>query len=137
VFLHDLAIADSRANLDHVAIGPPGVFVIDSQRWRGYVWVDAAGHARHGGYDLQPVLDTVRWETARLANGLSLPFPCTARAVICLHRASTPADIYAAGVAITTASRVRDLLAAQDAVLGPAQVAVAAEQITRCFPAAT
>jgi hypothetical protein len=30
--LHDLAIPGSRANLDHLAIGPAGVFVIDSDR---------------------------------------------------------------------------------------------------------
>jgi Nuclease-related domain len=28
--LHDLALPGSRANLDHLAIGPGGVFVIDS-----------------------------------------------------------------------------------------------------------
>jgi hypothetical protein len=30
--LHDLALPDSRANVDHLAIGPGGVFVIDSKQ---------------------------------------------------------------------------------------------------------
>ncbi|MGH8932025.1 MAG: nuclease-related domain-containing protein [Egibacteraceae bacterium] len=35
VVLHDLAIRGSRANIDHLLIGPPGVVVIDSKRWKG------------------------------------------------------------------------------------------------------
>jgi Nuclease-related domain len=32
--LHDLAVPGSRANIDHLAIGPGGVFVIDSKQYR-------------------------------------------------------------------------------------------------------
>jgi hypothetical protein len=32
--LHDLAIPHSRANGDHLLIGPPGVFLVDSKAWR-------------------------------------------------------------------------------------------------------
>lgn len=33
--LHDRRIPRSRANIDHIAIGPAGVFVIDAKRYRG------------------------------------------------------------------------------------------------------
>jgi Nuclease-related domain len=33
--LHDLAIPHSQANIDHLLIGPGGVFVIDSKQYRG------------------------------------------------------------------------------------------------------
>ena len=33
--LHDLAVPGSRANIDHLVIGPGGVFVIDSKQYRG------------------------------------------------------------------------------------------------------
>jgi Nuclease-related domain len=33
--LHDLAVPRSRANIDHLVIGPGGVFVIDSKQYRG------------------------------------------------------------------------------------------------------
>jgi Nuclease-related domain len=33
--LHDLAVPGSRANIDHLVTGPAGVFVIDSQHYRG------------------------------------------------------------------------------------------------------
>jgi hypothetical protein len=35
VVFHDLAVPGSRANADHLAIGPAGVFLADSKNWRG------------------------------------------------------------------------------------------------------
>ncbi len=54
--LHDLAIPGSRANGDHLLIGPPGVFLVDSKAWHGTITMRPnAGHrqlgsptARHG-----------------------------------------------------------------------------------------
>jgi hypothetical protein len=37
VAFHDLAVPDSDANVDHLVIGPSGVFVIDSKQWTGSV----------------------------------------------------------------------------------------------------
>ncbi len=34
LFLHDRRIPNSRANIDHLAIGPAGVFVIDAKRYQ-------------------------------------------------------------------------------------------------------
>jgi hypothetical protein len=48
VVLHDLAIPGSRTNLDHLVIGPGGVFVIDSKQYRRRLW--------HGRYPLAPTL---------------------------------------------------------------------------------
>lgn len=47
--LHDLAWPGRPlANIDHVAIGPPGVFVIDSKHWTGRISV-ANGAVRQNG----------------------------------------------------------------------------------------
>lgn len=35
--LHDRRIPGSRANIDHIAVGPSGVWVIDTKRYRGRV----------------------------------------------------------------------------------------------------
>src|SRR4029453_17549399 len=40
VVLHDLAVPGSRANIDHLVIGPGGVFVIDSKLYRGRLQLD-------------------------------------------------------------------------------------------------
>lgn len=44
VALHDRRVPGSRANIDHIAVGPAGVFVIDAKRWSGKVEVrDVSG----------------------------------------------------------------------------------------------
>lgn len=35
--LHDRRVPGSRANIDHIAVSPAGVFVIDAKRWSGKV----------------------------------------------------------------------------------------------------
>jgi hypothetical protein len=50
VVLHDLAVPRSRANIDHLVIGPGGVFVIDSKQYRGRLQLDRSGRLWHGRY---------------------------------------------------------------------------------------
>jgi hypothetical protein len=45
VVFHDLAVPGSLANVDHLAIGPTGIFVIDSKQWTGSVHQGADGLA--------------------------------------------------------------------------------------------
>lgn len=47
---HDRACPDSEANIDHLAVGPNGLFVIDSKLWRG-------GRIRPGDTYRQVILD--------------------------------------------------------------------------------
>jgi hypothetical protein len=48
--LHDRRIPRSRANIDHIAVGPSGVFVIDAKRYR-----DAKVEVRRSGGLFSPV----------------------------------------------------------------------------------
>jgi hypothetical protein len=50
--MHDLAVPGSRANIDHLVIGPGGVFVIDSKQYRGPLQLDKVGKLRHGHFPL-------------------------------------------------------------------------------------
>jgi hypothetical protein len=43
VLLHDRRVPGSRANIDHIAIGRPGVFVIDAKRYSGRIAVERRG----------------------------------------------------------------------------------------------
>jgi hypothetical protein len=52
--LHDLVVPGSPANLDHLVIGPGGVFVIDSKQYRGRLKLDPSGRLWHGRYSLAP-----------------------------------------------------------------------------------
>jgi hypothetical protein len=41
--LHDRRVPDSKANIDHIAVGPAGVFVIDAKKYTGQVEVRDVG----------------------------------------------------------------------------------------------
>jgi len=71
--LHDLAVPGSRANLDHLAIGPGGVFVIDSKQYRGRLQLDPSGRLWHGRYPLTPALRAVEFEADQVARVLADP----------------------------------------------------------------
>jgi Nuclease-related domain len=63
--LHDLAVPHSQANIDHLAIGPGGVLVIDSKEYRGRLQLDLSGRLWHGRYPLAPTLQAVSSEADR------------------------------------------------------------------------
>jgi hypothetical protein len=69
VVLHDLAVPGSRANLDHLVIGPGGVFVVDSKHYRGRLRLDPSGRLWHGRYPLTAVLRAVSFEADQAAQG--------------------------------------------------------------------
>src|SRR4029453_11455026 len=67
VVFHDLAVpGNTSANVDHLVIGPTGVFVIDSKQWTGSVQQGADGLVWHNHYRLDRTLETVRWEAETL-----------------------------------------------------------------------
>jgi hypothetical protein len=83
--LHDLALPGSRANLNHLAIGPGGVFAIDSKQYQGRLQLDAVGKLWHGRYPLAPAVRAASWEADQAAQVLPDPawpwcrsWPCTA-----------------------------------------------------------
>jgi Nuclease-related domain len=83
VVFHDLAVPNSPANVDHLVIGPTGVFVIDSKQWSGSVHQGADGLAWHDHCRLDRTLERVRWETQMLGRLLGT----RAAAVVCVHGA--------------------------------------------------
>jgi hypothetical protein len=60
--LHDLAIPNSAANIDHLVIGPGGVMAIDSKQYRGQLQVDRDGMVWYGRHLLVSALRTTLWE---------------------------------------------------------------------------
>ena len=83
VVFHDLALPGSPANVDHLVIGPSGVFVIDSKQWSGSVRQSPDGLAWHDHYRLDRTLETVRWKAHVVGRLLST----RAAAMVCLHGA--------------------------------------------------
>ena len=70
--IHDLRVPRSRANADHLVIGPTGVFLIDTKvrrgairRFDGTLWA--------GKHPMRREFETVRFEASRLAEHLGVP----------------------------------------------------------------
>jgi Nuclease-related domain len=89
VVLHDLALPGSRANIDHLVVGPGGVFVIDSKQYRGRLQLDGSGRLWHGRYPLAPVLRTVDFEADRAAQVLVDP-DVVVVPIVAVHGAQVP-----------------------------------------------
>ena len=134
--LHDLAVPGSTANLDHLVIGPGGVFVIDSKQYRGRLQLDAVGKLWHGHHPLAPTLGAVSWEADQAAQ--ALPDPGVAVVpIVAVHGAQVPWGKGATdGVPVVAAQRLPRMLLGLPAVLGPERVAWLADHARVSFHAA-
>jgi hypothetical protein len=133
---HDLAIPGSRANIDHLVIGPGGVFVIDSKQYRGRLQLDPSGQLWHGRCPLAPTLRAVSFEADRAA--VVLPDPGMAVVpIVAVHGAQVPwGKVVVGGVPVVAARRLPSMLRSLPAVLGPERVAALADQARVRFRAA-
>jgi Nuclease-related domain len=115
---HDLALPDSPANLDHLVLGPSGVFVIDSKQWTGQVHQSADGLVWHNHYRLDRTLATLRWQAETLGRLLGVPVA----PLVCVHGAHIQGGgLRAQGVAVVPASLLRRALG-DDQVLSEVDV---------------
>jgi Nuclease-related domain len=118
VVFHDLAVPDSPANIDHLVIGPTGVFVIDSKQWTGSVHQGADGLVWHNHYPLDRTLETVRWEAQIVGRLLGTRI----YSLLCVYGAHVHGGgLHAQGVAIVPAHLLRSALG-YDRVLSDADV---------------
>jgi hypothetical protein len=119
VVFHDLAVpGNTSANVDHLVIGPTGVFVIDSKQWTGSVHQGGDGLAWHNHYRLDRTLETARWEAETLGRLLGTRIA----ALLCVHGAHVHGGgMDTRGVAIVSAHLLRGALG-YDRVLSDADV---------------
>jgi hypothetical protein len=134
--LHDLAIPGSQANIDHLVIGPGGVFVIDSKQYRGRLQLDPSGRLWHGRYPLAPTLRAVSFEADRAAQVLPDP-GVMVLPILAVHGTKVPwGKVVVEGVPVVAARRLPSMLRQLPAVLGPERVAAVASQARIRFRAA-
>jgi hypothetical protein len=118
VIFHDLAVPGSDANVDHLVIGPTGLFVIDSKQWTGSVHQSADGLAWHNHYPLDRTLAMVRWEATAVGRLLGT----RVATLLCVHGAHIQGGgLHAQGVAIVPAHLLRNALG-YDRVLSDADL---------------
>jgi hypothetical protein len=135
--LHDLAVPGSRANIDHLAIGPPGVFVIDSKQYRGRLHQAADGSWWHGRYPLAPALRAAQFEADRAAAVLAAP-KVPVLPLVVVHGTSVPwGELVAERVPVVAAGRLVPALRTLPSLLPPDQIAGLADGArARLWPAA-
>jgi hypothetical protein len=134
--LHDLALPGSRANIDHLVIGPGGVYVIDSKHYQGRLQLDGSGRLWHGRYPLAPTLRAVDFEADRAAQVLVDP-DVVVVPIVAVHGAQVPwGKVVMNGVPVVAARRLPSMLRALPAVLGPERVASLTDQARIGFHAA-
>jgi Nuclease-related domain len=108
VVFHDLAVpGNTSANLDHLVVGPSGVFVIDSKQWSGHVHQSSDGLVWHNHYRLDRTLASLRWQAETLGRLLGIP----AAPLVCVHGAQVQGGgLRVQGVAIVPAALLRSAL---------------------------
>jgi hypothetical protein len=133
VVFHDLAVpGNTSANVDHLVIGPSGLFVVDSKQWTGRVHQSSDGLVWHNHYRLDRTLETVRWQALTLGRLLGVPVA----PLLCVHGAHVQGGgLRGQGVAIVPAPLLRAALG-YDQVLSEVDVELYATTArTRLRPA--
>ncbi|GLX06808.1 nuclease-related domain-containing protein [Microbispora sp. NBRC 16548] len=138
--LHDRAIPHSSANVDHILIGPTGVFVLDSKRWHrrtrlhgvgGTLWVGSrtAAFALRGlAFEHAAVQSMVRRATSSLVDVGGL---------VAVHGPRVPSwrnPVMYEGLTLLRARQVPRYVRAREPRLAPEQVAELAAGLARVLP---
>ena len=118
--IHDVPWPGRRyANLDHVVVGPPGVFVIDSKNWSGRVTVDG-GVLRQNGHRRDPALESARDAVLSVQHVLVGAEPLV-HPVLCFVR-DEPLTGWLDRVFVCSTANLTTFLLSRPQVLAPAEV---------------
>jgi hypothetical protein len=74
--LHARAIPNSEAQIDHLVVGPTGVYAVDSEKWdkRLPVRVQMGKKLFHGPFDQKARLNEAKWEASQAGELISRSF---------------------------------------------------------------
>jgi hypothetical protein len=135
VGLAQLLLLDRDRSI-HLAIGPGGVFAVDSKQYRGRLQLDPSGRLWHGRSPLAPTVRAASFEADQAARVLTDP-DVTVVPIIAIHGAQVPwGKVVMDGVPVVAARRLPRMLRQLPAVLGPERVADLADQARVRFHAA-
>jgi hypothetical protein len=95
--MHGNLIPDSEEQIDHLVVGPAGVFAIDSEAWDKHLVVRTknARQLWHGPFSMKERLEHARWESERAAELLSgaVGSPVTVRPAMAVYGPRIPWDV--------------------------------------------
>jgi hypothetical protein len=128
VVLHDLAWPGRpRANLDHVVIGPGGMFVVDAKNWSGRVEVRDQVLMQNGRRREPTVASAAE---AAIAVQALVPMPNLCMGVLCFVR-EEPLTGWARDVMVCSTANLVELLTSRPAVLQPVDVQRCVDAVRR------
>jgi hypothetical protein len=143
--LHDRRIPGTRANIDHIVIGPTGIWVIDAKRYNGKrptlhveggILRPRVERLRVGGRDATKLVDGVRSQRARMAAAVDRQ-EVPVEGVLCFLEADWPlfGDSFAVdGIHITWPRRLLEQITSSKPV--SIDVATLRTNVARAFPSA-
>jgi len=95
--MHSSAIPGSEDQIDHLVVGPTGVFAIDSEAWDKHLVVRTrnARQLWHGPFSMKDRLEHAQWEAQRAADLLSgaVGKPVAVRPAMAVYGPKIPWDV--------------------------------------------
>ena len=135
VVIHDVAWPGRKlANIDHVVIGPSGVFVIDSKNWSGQITVEGGVLRQEGRARVSTMRSA---EAARTAVAALVPAEISehVHAVLCFSDEAP--DASTDGVLICSTSTLLTLVTSRPRALTDESVRTVAASLRSLLPSAT
>jgi hypothetical protein len=124
---HDLRMPGSRANIDHVVVGPTGLFTVETKNYKGGVRV-AGGRVTAGGRRSDGIVEEAKRQAAAIGNLTGAP----ARPIVVVHGGvelgwfSSPV---VDGVRFSGPRRLAKVITRGDPVLSPDEVVALAARL--------
>jgi Nuclease-related domain len=128
---HELPVRGATGNLNHVVIGPPGIFAIDTRHYRGRLRLSRDGLLWHGHTFLLPTLSATRSKADRLQDRLGAPDVAVVPVVAVLGGMVPGGQATSMGVTVMPARRLLGLLRSLPPTLTPARAREVAAQMNQ------
>jgi hypothetical protein len=95
--MHCVPIPNSQEQIDHLVVGPAGVFAIDSEDWDRRMPVRTSSHRQlwHGPHSMKDRLEHASWEAGRASELLSaeLGSPVSVRPTMAVYGPKIPWEV--------------------------------------------
>ena len=127
--LHDLPMPRSKANIDHVVIGPTGVFSVETKNYKNGVKIKG-GRVYGSGRNLSGVVDQAR----RQASAVSAKTGATVTPIVCVHGGAVTVEglfqkPVVDGVRFCSGRRLAKTIASRHQLLSVDEVAAIAQRL--------
>jgi hypothetical protein len=134
---HDLPVRGATGNLNHVVIGPPGIFAIDTRHYRGRLRLSHDGLLWHGRTFLLPTLSATRSKADRLQDRIGAPDVAVVPIAAVLGAMVPGGQVTSMGVTVVAARRLPGLLRSLPPTLTPERAREVAAQMNRRLDASS